>query len=123
MDTSLLENIAEDLVSHRLQQANILVAKPKFDVEGTDLLAFLAMADGVKFCRIQCKGRSLKNGASNISIPKRYVTKGFLVFLYIDSLDYSGDLYCFFAQDIEKWSLSAQDQYTLSLSSSIRLLD
>ena len=80
MDTTHLEYTAEDLISHKLMQAGLLVAKPKFDREGTDLLALLQMADGVKFCRIQCKGRSIKDSNSNIKIPTSYVTNGFVLF-------------------------------------------
>ena len=71
MDTKQMEETAENYISSKLQQADILVAKPKFDLNGTDLLAFTNMVDGVKFCRIQCKGRSLANsGSSNISVKK-----------------------------------------------------
>ena len=55
MDTSTLENIAEDLISHKLQHHGLLVAKPKSDRLGTDLLVFAEMADGVKFCRVKTK--------------------------------------------------------------------
>ena len=47
----------------RLLDAGLLVAKPKFDINGTDLLVFAEMKDGVKFCRIQCKGRSSEKEA------------------------------------------------------------
>ena len=70
MDTKVLEMIAECLISAHLQDAGMLVAKPKFDSKGTDLLAFVKMDDGVKFCRIQCKGRCLDNSNSYIAIPK-----------------------------------------------------
>lgn len=115
MDTSRLEYTAEDLISHKLQQSGILVAKPKFDREGTDLIAFLDIGDGVKFCRIQCKGRSLVNSDSNVKLPKSYVTAGFVLFLYVEeSADNSG-LYCFFQTELEGWSKNSQD-YSLSLS-------
>jgi hypothetical protein len=70
MSTSSLEHIAEDLISHALQRQGILVAKPKFDHDGADLLALLDVSDGAKFCRIQCKGRSFvkgkKSGIANL---------------------------------------------------------
>ena len=116
MDTSRLANIAEDLVAHRLQQAHIFVAKPKFDLKGTDLLAFTQMDDGVKFCRIQSKGRTLAEGTSSIEIDEHYVSRGFLVFLYLDSTQYDDDLYCFFAHDIEAWNKGPSGKYTLSIS-------
>tara|TARA_R110001592_G_scaffold7032_3_gene39521 strand:+ start:66022 stop:66480 length:459 start_codon:yes stop_codon:yes gene_type:complete len=61
MDTSTLENIAEDYISHRLQRSGMLVAKPKNDRLGTDLLVFDEINDGVKFCRVQAKGSEQAN--------------------------------------------------------------
>lgn len=118
MDTSHLEYVAEDLIAHRLQQAGLFVAKPKFDAEGTDLVAFREMADGVKFCRIQCKGRTLKGRTSNVKIPTSYVTRGFIVFLYIEGDTYTGDLYCFFESEIKTWPLDNDSKHTLNLAPS-----
>ena len=116
MDTSHLEYVAEDLIAHRLQQAGLFVAKPKFDAEGTDLVAFRQMADGVKFCRIQCKGRTLKGRTSNVKIPAAYVTRGFIVFLYVEGDTYTGDLYCFFESEIKTWPLDSDSKHTLNLA-------
>ncbi len=119
MDTSQLENIAENLIASKLQHHKILVAKPKFDVLGTDLLAFTEMKDAIKFCRVQSKGRSLvKSKSSNIKIPKKYVTNGFLVFLYLEINTNIQELYIFFPHDIRQWSLSPKDEYQLSISRS-----
>ena len=106
MDTTKIEYTAEDLISHKLQRSGILVAKPKFDREGTDLLAFKEMADEVKFCRIQCKGRTLSTTSkyTEIKIPMSYLSPGFIVFLYIENDDkLENCLYCFFHADIEQW--------------------
>ena len=117
MDTSNLENIAEDLISSELQQQGLLVAKPKFDRLGTDLLAFAEMDDGVKFCRVQSKGRSFVNSATtNIKIPRTYVSNGFLVFLYIQYSVDVHELYIFFPSDIQEWTLSPNNDYQLNLS-------
>ncbi len=115
MDTSRQAYVAEDLVAHRLQQVGILVAKPKFDRVGTDLLGFIEMGDGVKFCRIQCKGRSVASHSANIVIPAGYVSPGFVVFLYVEAEHYESDLYCFFAHDIERWRKTPGDEYALSI--------
>ena len=119
MDTSILENIAELKIAHELQKHGILVAKPFFDQNGTDLLAFMKMNDGVKFCRIQCKGRSLPKGkSSNISIPQSYVSNGFIVFLYLDFGDYKDGLYIFYTTEIKSWTLNENKEYVLSLTNS-----
>ena len=114
MDTSHLENTAEDLVAHRLQKGGFFVAKPKFDLAGTDLIAFVHMKDGVKFSRAQCKGRTVDN-ASNVNIPADYVTKGFVIFLYLIDSTREDWLYCFFASDIESWTRNATGEYVLNI--------
>ena len=119
MDTSTLENIAEDLISHKLQHHGLLVAKPKSDRLGTDLLVFAEMADGVKFCRVQNKGRSFaKSATTNIKIPKSYVTNGFLVFLYIEYSVEEQELYVFFPSDVQQWSITAKNEYQLNITQS-----
>jgi len=120
MDTTIMEYTAEDLISHKLQRSGILVAKPKFDNEGADLLAFLGVSDGAKFCRIQCKGRSLINSpSSTIDVPKEYVTDAFTLFLFVETGNpNSTHLFCFFGKDIrETWRCSSDNRsFTLSLS-------
>ena len=115
MDTSTLENIAESLISHKLQHYKLLVAKPMCDRLGTDLLVFSEISDNVKFCRIQAKGRSFANSkTSNIKIPKEYVTNGFLVFLYLEFNIDDQELYLFFPSDIRKWK-TTNGNYKLDL--------
>lgn len=124
MDTTHFAYTAEDLISHKLQKAGLLVVKPKFDRDGADLLVLMNVNDGTKFCRVQCKGRSLLNSiSSNVEVLKDYVTEGFLLFLYIsDEDETNSNLFCFFADDIKNnWKLkthkeSSKDFYRLSIS-------
>jgi len=116
MDTSRQAYVAEDLIAHRLQQSGLLVAKPKFDQLGTDLLVFKAIGDGVKFCRIQCKGRSVANANANVKIPVQYVTNGFIVFLYVEADAFNGELYCFLANDVRSWKRNSKNEFTLHIS-------
>ncbi|WP_201294548.1 hypothetical protein [Colwellia sp. 20A7] len=117
MDTSQLEHEAEDYISSYLNRRSLLIAKPKFDVLGTDLLAFSEMNDGVKFCRIQCKGRSLLNSDnSNVHIPLNYVSDGFIVFLYIDAPLVEPQLYVFFPQEVKNWKLNKKNDFVLTFS-------
>jgi len=122
MDTTKIEYTAEDLISHKLQRNDILVAKPKFDREGTDLLAFTQINDGVKFCRIQCKGRSIINNSSSVKIPQSYVTSGFVLFLFVETSDSNQtNIYCFFESDFKgglQWKLNSQKEYYLYISKS-----
>jgi hypothetical protein len=115
MDTTHIEYTAEDFISHKLQLAGFLVAKPKFDREGADLLVFMNIDTGTKFCRIQCKGRSLLNSnSSNIVVLKSYISEAFIVFLLIiDNSKNNGNLYCFFSNDIKKsWKLKTYKNYS-----------
>ena len=107
MDTTHLEYTAEDLIAHKLQRGGLLVAKPKFDRDGTDLIALMEVADGAKFCRIQCKGRTLiNNKSSNVEIAEEYVKGAFWVFLYVDIGDDNPHIYCFSAKEIiNNWKL------------------
>ena len=115
MITKHLENLAEEFASYNLARAGLLIAKPKFDLAGADLLAFLEMGDGVKFCRIQCKGRSLANSNSHITVPKAYVSPGFILFLYLDNLK-KQTLYCFIESDIKQWRPTSRGEYRLTLN-------
>jgi len=113
-----MEYTAEDLIAHKLQRAGLLIAKPKFDREGTDLIALMEVKDGAKFCRIQCKGRSLINSkSSSVKIPKKYTTDSFVVFLYIDDGDVNNThLFTFFVEDIKTWELKKEDEYILNFT-------
>lgn len=121
-DTKQIEMVAEDLISHFLQRNGILVAKPKFDQEGGDLIAMLSVADGARFCRIQSKGRSLykKGDCRSIAIPRSYVTDDFIVMIYIDDGTFEKTLlYCCFAEHIGQlpWVLSNDEkQFVLNLT-------
>lgn len=118
MDTAVMEYTAEDLIAHKLQRAGILIAKPKFDQKGADLLGLLKVADGANFCRIQCKGRSVINSSSSIKIRKDYVKDAFVVFLYVeDGQEEKTHLFAFFKDDIETWS-NNETEYTLTIKQS-----
>jgi hypothetical protein len=125
MDTTHKANIAEDLISHKLQRSGLLVAKPKFDHEGADLLVLMNLEKGAKFCRVQCKGRSLLKlmSKSHVEVPKKYIQGAFLLVLFIDDgEEKETNLFCFFQDDIEnRWKLrtvrnSECEFYRLSFS-------
>lgn len=115
-DTKAIESEAEDAISHYLMRQGILIAKPKFDRNGSDLLAMLSVDDGAKFIRVQCKGRLLENTPrSNIKIPVAYVTPTFVTFLYIRSITNSTHLFCFKWLDIRQWEMDKmQKNYVLN---------
>lgn len=123
VDTTVMEYTAEDLISHKLLRRKILVAKPKFDQEGADLLAFSEFKDGAKFIRVQCKGRTVSARSSRIDIPCKYLDgedPGFLVFLFVEDGEFDQtNLFCFFPEDIKGWEvkdIKGKDNYRLSIS-------
>ncbi len=120
MDTSIMEYTAEDLIAHKFMRAGLLVAKPKFDQNGADLLAFLDVHDGAKFCRIQCKGRSLVNSSSaSMSLPINYVTDGLVVSLFVETGERDKThLYCFLGSDIRTNWARTGDDYVLNFTRS-----
>ena len=116
MDTSHLENIAEEYISSILQKSGLLVAKPKFDIRGTDLILFRDMKDGIKFCRVQCKGRSfVTSSKQSVRIYKDYVSNVFVFILYLLLSQTRQDIYIFFPTDIERWNLNNRNEYEISL--------
>lgn len=118
MDTSIMEYTAEDLISHKLTRAGLLVAKPKFDQDGSDLLIFLDVGDGAKFCRVQCKGRSLINSKqTQVDVFKKYVSDAFILFLFVETGQKDiTNLFCFMGNDIrQNWQVR-DHKYELSIT-------
>lgn len=118
--SDLLEKEAENRIASELARCGILVAKPYFDKDGGDLLAMLSVKDGARFIKVQCKGRSIERSKScQVKIPEKYVTKDFVLFLYLRSPTPPGlFLYIFFEDDIASWKRNIRGQYVLSVSRS-----
>lgn len=114
-DTTQIAYTAEDLISHKLEREGFLVAKPKFDQDGADLLVLTNVRDGASFGRVQCKGRSVIKQNSFIEIPQKYVSDAFLVTLFIEDGNHDeANLFFFFSEDIKKWVLK-KGIYRLSI--------
>jgi hypothetical protein len=114
MDNRPLELQAEKLIEHKLLKHNLLVNKPSFDEEGTDLLIIKDISEKITpFVKVQCKGRTIKT-SSNVEIPLKYVKENFIVFLYIaiEKDDTDELLYVFFYDDIIKWQ-NGENTYRL----------
>ena len=104
MEAQMLEKITVNTVSSKLMQNEIITAHPDVDLNGADLLGILKIDDGMKFARIQCKGRTIKhkNDSCEIKIKKEYITGTFTCILNIQYLhDNSEHLFCFFVNDIK----------------------
>src|SRR6266850_6387677 len=104
MDTTVMEYTAEDLIAHKLQRAGILVAKPKFDRASTDLPGLLDVDDAARFCRIQCKGRSLVHSSkADVNVFVDDVSNAFILCLFVATGDSDmTNLFAFFGSEIKK---------------------
>lgn len=117
-DTKRMEMVAENLIAHFLQRHQILVAKPHFDQEGGDLFA-ITTEGGLRFCRIQCKGRTVRPSAgSSVEISVKLNLESLIVCLFVDDGSFDKlNLFVFFADDIVKWPKnSAGDRYVINLA-------
>lgn len=80
-DTKPQELIGEYHASSIMMSNGIIIAKPNADRKGTDLLGFLEIDDHVKFCRIQCKFRTLRKKKTQIKILPDYISNAFVLTL------------------------------------------
>jgi hypothetical protein len=80
----------------------------------------LDVKDAAKFCRIQCKGRSLIGSSdSNVSVPLNYATDGFVLFLAVETGEAPEvDLYCFLGREIRTHWASNDRSYALNFNRS-----
>jgi len=110
MDNRPLEIQAESLIQYKLINHGLLVTKPYFDKEGTDLLILKDLSEKTTTTiKVQCKGRTVKR-ASNVTIPAKYVKENFVVFLYVKEDETNDDfLYTFFEDDINAWKLQGSN--------------
>ena len=113
-----MEYTAEDLIAHKLQRAGILVAKPKFDHDGADLLILLDVKDNAKFCRVQCKGRSLvRSKTASVRITEAYATDGFILFIFVETGESEKTfLYCILGREIRNTWRLLKAEYVLNLT-------
>lgn len=117
-DTRRMEMVAENLIAHFLQRHGILVAKPHFDQEGGDLLA-MTTAGGIRFCRVQCKGRTVRpDKNSSVTLSTDLSLESLVVCLFVDDGSFDAlNLYAFFDTDIVQWPKDpAGTKYVLNLA-------
>jgi hypothetical protein len=82
----------------------------------------MAVTDGARFCRIQCKGRSLlQSSTSSVEVFKKYVSNAFILFLFVETGDFDAtNRFAFFGDEIkESWNEAERDGqllYRLSLT-------
>ena len=105
-DNKPMEMIAEHLIAHFLQRHKFRVTKPYFDQDAGDLFA-MTDEGGDRFCRIQCKGRTVrpgKDGGNTVEIACSHVKDQMIVVLYVDDGSFDAfHLFVFFKNDVEAW--------------------
>jgi len=116
-DNKNLEMVAENLIAHFLQRHGILMAKPCFDQDGGDLIA-MTNDSGVRFCRIQSKGRTVLPGkGSNVLVKHEYVRPSFILCLYIEDNSFDQlNLFVFFHEQIQQWPTTKDGHFKLELN-------
>jgi len=117
MDTSRLEKQGENYISSELTRFGLDVSKPLFDINGADLRIEKNINNKyLSIILVQCKTRSIKKGNSNnIIIPESYVNNdNFIVVLYLIEENGKINLFCFFKEQMQKWSLK-NGKYSLSI--------
>lgn len=102
---------------HHLIRSGFKVAKPSFDTDGADLLIVDDInAKFTKTIKVQCKGRTLITSA-RVEISKSYVTKNFVLFLYLKTDKEKDPLYYFTSEDFIQWD-EQNDKYILNITKS-----
>lgn len=117
MDNKPLEEQAENYLKSQLIKFDFNLAKPSFDKYGSDLIIVDKINKGkTKILLIQSKGRSLKNEMfSNVKIPKTYVKKNFVLFIYTIDETKDESLFMFNSKDIKEWNLN-KNNYQLNFN-------
>lgn len=124
IDNKPLELQAETYVLFHLLKYGIKTSKPAFDQDGADLL----IVDSIKrrttsFLKVQCKLRSYAKGKSNhVSIPIKYVTDNFILFLYTIDEAKVDHLFVFFCDEIREWKILGEEYYLGVSEHSLRTL-
>ncbi len=117
IDNKPKELVAENLIVHHLLENDFKLSKPSFDQEGADLLILDSIREKTtSFLKLQAKYRSFaNNSSSSVTIPIKYVTDNFVLFLYAGSDFGDKQLYTFFIEDIKEWR-NKGNKYYLTLS-------
>gem|GEM_PF-1620910 len=108
---------AETYVEYQLLKHDIKISKPSFDQEGADLL----IVDQIKrqttaFLKAQCKYRSYSGDKDNkVSIPTKYVTDNFILFLYVIDEEKNDSLFVYFPEELRHWKVY-KDEYWSNIS-------
>ena len=117
IDNKPKELVAENLIAHHLLENGFKLSKPSFDQEGADLLILDSITEkSTSFLKLQSKYRSFaNNSSSSVTIPIKYVTDNFVLFLYAGSDLSDKRLYTFLIEDIKKWRNKGEN-YHLTIS-------
>ncbi|MCT1525654.1 hypothetical protein [Sphingobacterium hotanense] len=117
VDNKPKEHAAESLIIHYLLENGFKLSKPSFDQEGADLLILDNITEkSTSFLKLQSKYRSFASDSnSSVTIPIKYVTENFVLFLYAGTDSGEKKLYTFFIEDIKRWRNKGEN-YHLTIS-------
>ena len=104
MDNKPMELEALNAIQNNISVLGFRYANPNYDENGGDFFIIKEVGEGeMKAIRCQSKGRNLSAGSSNVHIPEKYVTKFFVLFVYLRDDD-RRQTYMFVADDIVQWN-------------------
>ncbi|WP_159474750.1 hypothetical protein [Chryseobacterium sp. 18068] len=118
MDNKPTEKLGENFIKSRLLKYDFEIHSDlSYDKDGADFMITQKL-DSTKlhFIRIQSKARKIKN-STIVRIPKHYVGKNFVLFIYIIDEQKEENLFCFFSDDFAIFR-EKDLEYTLSITTS-----
>lgn len=105
--------IKSDLLKYGFEMHSEL----SYDVNGADFMITQKIdSNKLHFITVQSKSRTIKR-STNIRIPKKYVTKNFVLFIYLIDEQKNENLFCFFDTDFDIFK-EKDSEYTLGVTQS-----
>lgn len=118
MDTKPKEMLGEHYIKSRLLKYDFEIhSELSYDKDGADFMVTKKIdSSKLHFITIQSKSREIKKSTS-VRVPKKYVIKNFVLFIYLIDEQKNENLLCFFDTDFDIFK-EKDSQYTLSITQS-----
>ncbi|MCF2218322.1 hypothetical protein H9Q08_03290 [Chryseobacterium sp. PS-8] len=118
MDNKPKEMLGEHYIKSRLLKYDFEIhSELSYDKDGADFMVTQKIdSSKLHFITIQSKSREIKKN-TNVRVPKKYVTKNFVLFIYLIDEQKNENLFCFFADDFHIFR-EKDSEYTLSVTQS-----
>lgn len=116
MDNKPAEKLGESYIKSRLLKYDFEIhSELSYDKDGADFMLTQKLdSDKLHFIRIQSKSRKIKS-STNVRIPKSYIGRNFVLFVYIINEHKEENLFCFLPSDFSIFTEKVSE-YTLSIT-------